>query len=122
MNFEYFGGMAATLTGQHIPLGEDWAYTRREALGLCVGIGAWNAVAMLAVITTMPKGSAGRASGIVMLGFLGGLSAGSPVAGLIVDRWGTYQPVWFGALLLSIASAVVIRPGVLHRQPSTARH
>ncbi|KIN66967.1 betaine-aldehyde dehydrogenase [Sulfitobacter donghicola] len=39
---EYFGGMAATLTGEHIQLGEDWVYTRREALGVCVGIGAWN--------------------------------------------------------------------------------
>lgn len=39
---EYFGGMAATLTGEHIQLGENWVYTRREALGVCVGIGAWN--------------------------------------------------------------------------------
>jgi betaine-aldehyde dehydrogenase len=39
---EYFGGMAATLTGEHIQLGADWVYTRREALGVCVGIGAWN--------------------------------------------------------------------------------
>ncbi len=39
---EYFGGMAATLTGEHIHLGEDWVYTRREPLGVCVGIGAWN--------------------------------------------------------------------------------
>ncbi|MFT5798524.1 MAG: betaine-aldehyde dehydrogenase, partial [Candidatus Azotimanducaceae bacterium] len=39
---EYFGGMAATITGEHIQLGEDWVYTRREALGVCVGIGAWN--------------------------------------------------------------------------------
>ncbi|MEP3920005.1 betaine-aldehyde dehydrogenase [Ascidiaceihabitans sp.] len=39
---EYFGGMAATLTGEHIQLGDDWVYTRREALGVCVGIGAWN--------------------------------------------------------------------------------
>ncbi|WP_299743037.1 betaine-aldehyde dehydrogenase [uncultured Tateyamaria sp.] len=39
---EYFGGMAATLTGEHIQLGEDWVYTRREPLGVCVGIGAWN--------------------------------------------------------------------------------
>ncbi|MDG1103949.1 MAG: betaine-aldehyde dehydrogenase [Ascidiaceihabitans sp.] len=39
---EYFGGMAATLTGEHIQLGEDWVYTRCEALGVCVGIGAWN--------------------------------------------------------------------------------
>ncbi|UYV38995.1 betaine-aldehyde dehydrogenase [Rhodobacteraceae bacterium D3-12] len=39
---EYFGGLAASLTGQHIQLGEDWVYTRREPLGVCVGIGAWN--------------------------------------------------------------------------------
>ncbi|WP_299964293.1 betaine-aldehyde dehydrogenase [uncultured Roseobacter sp.] len=39
---EYYGGMAATLTGEHIQLGEDWVYTRREPLGVCVGIGAWN--------------------------------------------------------------------------------
>lgn len=39
---EYFGGLAGSLTGEHIQLGEDWVYTRREALGLCIGIGAWN--------------------------------------------------------------------------------
>jgi len=39
---EYFGGLAGSLTGEHIQLGEDFVYTRREALGLCVGIGAWN--------------------------------------------------------------------------------
>jgi betaine-aldehyde dehydrogenase len=39
---EYFGGIAASLTGEHIQLGENWVYTRREALGVCVGIGAWN--------------------------------------------------------------------------------
>ena len=39
---EYFGGLAATITGEHIPLGDDWVYTRREPLGVCVGIGAWN--------------------------------------------------------------------------------
>jgi betaine-aldehyde dehydrogenase len=40
--FEYFGGMAATVTGETIPLGRDFVYTLREALGVCVGIGAWN--------------------------------------------------------------------------------
>ncbi|MEM0977468.1 MAG: betaine-aldehyde dehydrogenase [Pseudomonadota bacterium] len=39
---EYFGGLAGSLTGEHIQLGEDWAYTKRIPLGLCVGIGAWN--------------------------------------------------------------------------------
>lgn len=40
---EYFGGLAGSLTGEHIPLGGgDFVYTRREPLGVCVGIGAWN--------------------------------------------------------------------------------
>ena len=39
---EYFGGLAASLTGEHIQLGQDWVYTIREPLGVCVGIGAWN--------------------------------------------------------------------------------
>ncbi len=39
---EYFGGLAGSLTGEHIQLGEDFVYTMREPLGVCVGIGAWN--------------------------------------------------------------------------------
>ena len=40
---EYFGGLAGSLTGDHIPLSEgNWAYTKRDPLGVCVGIGAWN--------------------------------------------------------------------------------
>ncbi|WP_368187242.1 betaine-aldehyde dehydrogenase [Aestuariibius sp. HNIBRBA575] len=39
---EYFGGLAASLTGEHIDLGGDFVYTRREPLGVVVGIGAWN--------------------------------------------------------------------------------
>ncbi|PID61364.1 MAG: betaine-aldehyde dehydrogenase [Gammaproteobacteria bacterium] len=40
---EYFGGLAGSLTGEHIQLaGGDFVYTRREPLGVCVGIGAWN--------------------------------------------------------------------------------
>ena len=39
---EYFGGLAASITGEHIQLGDDFVYTRREPLGVCVGIGAWN--------------------------------------------------------------------------------
>ncbi len=39
---EYFAGLAATLHGQHYDLGQSFAYTRREPLGICAGIGAWN--------------------------------------------------------------------------------
>ncbi|WP_428926052.1 betaine-aldehyde dehydrogenase [Marinibacterium sp. SX1] len=59
---EYYGGMAATLTGEHIPLaGGDWAYTKREALGLCVGIGAWNYPTQIACWKGAPALACGNA-------------------------------------------------------------
>ena len=39
---EYFAGLAPTISGQHIQLENAFGYTRREPLGVCVGIGAWN--------------------------------------------------------------------------------
>ena len=58
---EYFGGMAATLTGQHIQLGADWVYTRREPLGVCVGIGAWNYPTQIACWKGAPALACGNA-------------------------------------------------------------
>ncbi len=75
-----------------------------------VGIGAWNAVAMLAVIVSVPRQSSGRASGVVMFGFLSGLTIGGPLVGATVDRWGSYQPAWVTCVVLSLASALVISP------------
>lgn len=39
---EFFAGAIATFNGEYVDLGGPFAYTRREALGVCVGIGAWN--------------------------------------------------------------------------------
>ena len=39
---EFFAGLAASLHGDHIDLPNAFAYTRREPLGVCAGIGAWN--------------------------------------------------------------------------------
>ena len=58
---EYYGGMAATLTGEHIPMGENWVYTRREPLGVCVGIGAWNYPTQIACWKGAPALACGNA-------------------------------------------------------------
>jgi MFS family permease len=50
----------------------------------------------------------GRASGVVMLGFLGGLSVSAPVAGFAVDRLGEYWPVWAAAAALAATAALVM--------------
>ena len=39
---EWFAALAATLSGEAIDLGGDFVLTRREPLGICFGIGAWN--------------------------------------------------------------------------------
>ncbi|KAM4722711.1 4-trimethylaminobutyraldehyde dehydrogenase [Rhinophrynus dorsalis] len=40
---EYYAGLAGAMAGQHVQLpGGSFGYTRREPLGVCVGIGAWN--------------------------------------------------------------------------------
>jgi betaine-aldehyde dehydrogenase len=60
-SIEYFGGLAGTLTGEHIPLGESFAYTVREPLGVCVGIGAWNYPTQIACWKSAPALACGNA-------------------------------------------------------------
>ena len=58
---EYFGGLAAAITGDHIQLGDDFVYTRREPLGVCVGIGAWNYPTQIACWKAAPALACGNA-------------------------------------------------------------
>ncbi|MBX3597014.1 MAG: betaine-aldehyde dehydrogenase [Rhizobiaceae bacterium] len=39
---EFFAGAVATFNGDFFDLGGPFGYTRREPLGVCAGIGAWN--------------------------------------------------------------------------------
>ena len=58
---EYFGGLAASLGGAHIPLGHgDWAYTIREPLGVCAGLGAWNYPTQIACWKAAPALACGN--------------------------------------------------------------
>ena len=58
---EYFGGLAGSLTGEHVQFGEDFIYTIREPLGLCVGIGAWNYPTQIAAWKAAPALACGNA-------------------------------------------------------------
>ena len=58
---EYFAGLAPTVTGQTIPLGGDFVYTIREALGVCAGIGAWNYPSQIACWKAAPALAMGNA-------------------------------------------------------------
>ncbi|MCT2538729.1 betaine-aldehyde dehydrogenase [Sedimentimonas flavescens] len=59
-SLEFFAGLAPTLTGETIPLGGDFAYTIREPLGVCVGIGAWNYPSQIACWKAAPALSTGN--------------------------------------------------------------
>ena len=58
---EYFAGLAPTVVGETIPLGRDFAYTLREPLGVCVGIGAWNYPSQIACWKSAPALAFGNA-------------------------------------------------------------
>ena len=61
-SLEYFGGLIAADTGQYIPIGGgDFAYTKREPLGVCLGIGAWNYPTQIACWKAAPALAGGNA-------------------------------------------------------------
>ena len=58
---EYYAGLAASLHGEHFDLGGAFAYTRREPLGVCAGIGAWNYPLQIACWKSGPALACGNA-------------------------------------------------------------
>ncbi|XP_051855060.1 4-trimethylaminobutyraldehyde dehydrogenase [Antechinus flavipes] len=59
---EYYAGLAASMGGEHIQLpGGSFGYTRREPLGVCVGIGAWNYPFQIASWKSAPALACGNA-------------------------------------------------------------
>ncbi|EGU56014.1 betaine aldehyde dehydrogenase [Vibrio nigripulchritudo ATCC 27043] len=59
---EYFAGLVPSLQGEQQPLSENqFFYTRREPLGICAGIGAWNYPIQIAMWKSAPALAAGNA-------------------------------------------------------------
>ncbi|WP_163835895.1 betaine-aldehyde dehydrogenase [Spartinivicinus ruber] len=59
---EYYAGLAATIHGQQQDLGgSNFFYSRREPLGICAGIGAWNYPIQIAMWKSGPALAAGNA-------------------------------------------------------------
>ncbi|MGX1307307.1 betaine-aldehyde dehydrogenase [Amorphus suaedae] len=59
-SLEWFASMAASIAGESVPLGTDFAYTVREPLGVCVGIGAWNYPTQIACWKAAPALACGN--------------------------------------------------------------
>ncbi|HSI39166.1 MAG TPA: betaine-aldehyde dehydrogenase [Xanthobacteraceae bacterium] len=59
---DYYAGLAASLSGEHIDLGPSaFGYTRREPLGIVAGIGAWNYPLQIACWKSAPALACGNA-------------------------------------------------------------
>lgn len=59
---EYYAGLAASMAGEHVQLPNgSFGYTRREPLGVCVGIGAWNYPFQIACWKSAPALACGNA-------------------------------------------------------------
>ncbi|WP_114417391.1 betaine-aldehyde dehydrogenase [Marinospirillum perlucidum] len=57
---EYFANAAPSIEGMQQDLGEDFFYTRREPLGICAGIGAWNYPIQIACWKSAPALATGN--------------------------------------------------------------
>lgn len=60
-SIEFFAGLAPSIEGNQQDLGGDFYYTRREPLGICAGIGAWNYPLQIACWKAAPALAAGNA-------------------------------------------------------------
>lgn len=58
---EYFGGISTDIAGDHIQLGNNFVFTRREPLGVCAGIAAWNYPMQIACWKAAPALACGNA-------------------------------------------------------------
>ena len=59
---EYFAGLVPAMQGDQQPLSDtQFFYTRREPLGICAGIGAWNYPIQIAMWKSAPALAAGNA-------------------------------------------------------------
>ncbi|MCH9692432.1 MAG: betaine-aldehyde dehydrogenase [Gammaproteobacteria bacterium] len=60
-SIEFFAGLAAGIEGNQQQVGEDFYYSRREPLGICAGIGAWNYPLQIACWKAAPALASGNA-------------------------------------------------------------
>lgn len=110
-------GAAGLLALASADLAASWVLVP-AALLMGAGAVAWNAVGMLAVMDYSAPELVGRGTGLVTLGFLGGIGVGPPLMGLSVDRLGSYTPGWVVIVVLFLAGAMIA--GKVHRTGTLA--
>jgi len=59
-SIEFFASLAPSIEGNQQQVGDDFYYTRREPLGICAGIGAWNYPLQIACWKSAPALACGN--------------------------------------------------------------
>ena len=57
---EYFAGLVTKIEGRRVDFGNSYGFTRKEPLGICVGIGAWNYPIQIACWKSAPALACGN--------------------------------------------------------------
>ena len=83
-------------------------------------LGSWNTSANLAMIRELGPAGAGRATGVLLFGFLLGLTAGGPAVGWSIDRFDSYSPAWTAAGVCCLLGAVVVAARLRSAEPETS--
>ena len=81
-------------------------------------LSAWNVVANLAMIKSVPSELSGRATGVMMLAFLAGLTIASPLVGWIIDTTDSYQTAWWTMLVFAVLGAASVAREIPARKVS----
>ena len=69
---------------------------------------AWNAIGMLAIVRRVPREDQGRASGIVLAGFYGGLMLAPVLFGAWIDATGSYVTAWGVLVVVYLLGATLM--------------
>lgn len=78
-----------------------------------LSMSGWNSVAMLSVIVDVGPRLSGKATGVILSGFMLGLAVAPPIFGRSVDVLGTYVPGFIGVLVCFAAAAVTMGSRIL---------
>lgn len=99
------GSAGSVLAFLAAPGGIAWLWVGVGVAG--VTIATWNAITMLAAISVR-GGQAGRATGWVVLGFMGGYASSPSIFGAVVEARGAYTIGWWGVVAVFLAAGVLM--------------
>lgn len=126
MVLAFFATVAQVLILLSESFGPVWLWLGAMLLGASAI--AWNAIGMLTIVRRVPRSGQGRASGIVLFGFYGGLMIAPVIFGAWIDATGSYTSAWGALAVLYFAGGILMgvwrlrtpRPGSEMVEPGVA--